>query len=134
MHQEWKMDNEMLPALALAPFVAVARADGAVSVKERHRVLSWAVDVGLSEGQPAYRVVERWLAESRSAELLEIWRTHYVSRLSLALTREAKCELRRAIIDRAQALLEEAGAFAETGQAASARETAVIEEIDDALA
>ena len=127
------MDSKSLAALALAPLVAIARAEGGVDDKERSMVLSWAADVGLSDGEPAYRLVEKWLAEKPNSDLLTIWKTRYVAGLSLALTREAKRELKLEILNRAKALIEATGAFSGIGQTPSRTEQAVMEEIDNAL-
>jgi hypothetical protein len=126
-------DSKSLAALSLAPLVAIARAEGGIGDKERSMVLSWAADVGLSDGEPAYRLVEQWLAEKPNSELLTIWKTHYVAGLSLALTREAKRELKLEILNRAKALIEATGAFSGIGQTPSHAEQAIMEEIDSAL-
>jgi hypothetical protein len=58
---------------------------------------------------------------------------HYVAGLSLALTREAKRELKLEILNRAKALIEATGAFSGIGQTPSRAEQAVMDEIDNAL-
>jgi hypothetical protein len=126
-------DPESLAALSLAPLVAIAGAEGGVDDKERSLVLSWASDAGMSKGETAYRLVEQWLAAPPSSELLETWKTHYVAKLSLTLTREAKRELKGEILNRARALIEATGAFSGIGETPSSAEQAVIDEIDASL-
>jgi hypothetical protein len=126
-------DSKVLAALSLAPLVAVAWAEGGVDEKERHMVLSWATDVGLSPGERAYRIVEQWLARPSHVELLTAWKTYYVRPLSLALTQEAKRELKLQLLGRAKTLVETTAPFSGIGQTLTPAERGVIDEIETAL-
>ena len=127
------MEAKSLAALSLAPLVAIAGAEGGVDDREKSLVLAWAGDAGLHQRDAAYGLVEQWLAAPPSPELLAIWKTHYVTRLSLMLTPEAKRALKLELLNRARALIEATGAFSGIGQSPSRAEQAVIDEIDAAL-
>jgi hypothetical protein len=127
------MDAKSFAALSLAPLIAIARADGGARDRATHMVLTWAGETGLRQGDAAYSMVERWLADAPIPKLLAVWKTCYVPRLSLVLSPEAKRALKLEIWNRATALIAATGPFSGIGQAPSRQEQAVLEEIDAAL-
>jgi hypothetical protein len=128
-----RMEAKSLAALSLAPLVAIAAAEGGVDDREKSLVLAWAADAGLRQRDAAYGLVEQWLAAPPGRELLALWKTHYVARLSLMLTPEAKRAFKVELLNRARVLIEATGAFSGIGQSPSRAEQAVIHEIDAAL-
>ena len=126
-------DSKSLAALSLVPLVAMAWAGAGVDDKERSMVLSWAAELGLTEGDPAYQSLEGWLAEPPTPELLAAWKRDYVGPLSLALSQEARRELKTQILGRARAVAHASGAFSGIGQTLSSAEQAIIEEIESAF-
>jgi len=94
-----RIQAKAFAALSLPPLVALAGAEGGVDDRERSLVLGWARDAGLRDGDAAYRLVEQWLEAPTGSELLATWRMHYVARLSLMLSREAKRGLKLEILD-----------------------------------
>ena len=71
-HQE---EIERLAALALAPLVEVAWADGVVTPGERDRVMKAAKALGLSQRSEFCRsTLMRWLYDGPPTQALEQWR------------------------------------------------------------
>lgn len=65
---------EKLAALALAPLVEVAWADGHVTPAERQAVLDAAAAMGLGRRDFCQTTLARWLHEAPPTEALEQWR------------------------------------------------------------
>jgi hypothetical protein len=124
--------RETLPALFLAPLVAVAWADGYIDDKERNAVLSGAAELGLSEQEASYQLLERWLGDRPTPELLSNWK-EYISALSVRLSQHALERLRPELLQRARAVAEAGGARFGTGQRISSPEQAVLEELETAI-
>jgi hypothetical protein len=87
---------ERLAALALAPLVEVAWADGTVTPGERQGVLEAAKSIGLDRNSEFCRTtLRRWLHEAPPTEALEQWRQLLASTLSGSTVRAArKSEMR----------------------------------------
>ena len=85
---------ERLAALALAPLVEVAWADGSVTEAERQGVLEAAKAIGVEQhGEFARTTLRRWLHESPPTEALEAWRALLAPTPSIAVS--ALCESAR---------------------------------------
>jgi hypothetical protein len=124
--------RETLPALFLAPLVAVAWADGSIDPKERNAVLSGAAELGLSEQEASYQLLERWLAVRPTPELLASWKG-YIDALSVRLSQHALERLKPELLRRAKAVAEAGGPRFGTGQRISGPEEAVLEELETAI-
>jgi tellurite resistance protein len=87
---------ERLAALALAPLVEVAWADGTVTPGERQGVLEAAKSIGLDRNSEFCRTtLRRWLHEAPPTEALEEWRQLLASTLSRSTAHAArKSEMR----------------------------------------
>ncbi|MEO8303052.1 MAG: hypothetical protein ABI724_02925 [Betaproteobacteria bacterium] len=131
---EFDTDGKSLVALSLAPLVAVAWAEGGMEDKQRSMVLARAAELGLSTTDRAYRLLGGWLTEPPTSALLATWKKDYVSALSLALTQEAKRELKRDILGRARTIADANGAFSGIGQTLTSAERSVMENIESAFA
>ena len=126
-------DSKSRAAFSLAPLVAMAWADGDVDDAERSLVLSWAAELGLNQRDASHQLVESWLAKPPTPELLVAWSRDYVGELSLALSQEAKRELKLMLQRRARAVAQAAGPFSGIGHTLSSAQQAVMEEIEKAL-
>jgi hypothetical protein len=124
--------RDTLPALFLAPLVAVAWADGRIDDTERNAVLSGAAELGLSEQEASYQLLERWLAERPSPELLASWK-EYIDALSERLSQHAMETLKPELLRRAKAVAEAAGGRFSTGPKASSPGRAVLEDLETVI-
>lgn len=124
--------KETLPALFLAPLVAVAWADGCIDDTERNAVLAGAAELGLSEQEASYQLLARWLVERPSPELLASWK-QYVGALSVRLSQHALEALKRELLRCTRAVVEAAGGHFGTGQKISSPGRAVFEDLETAI-
>jgi hypothetical protein len=82
---------EKIAALALAPLVEVAWADGHVTPAEREAVLEAAKALGLGQRSEFCRsTLRRWLTEAPPTEALEQWRRLLASTLTESTSRPAR--------------------------------------------
>ena len=87
---------EKLAALALAPLVEIAWADGHVTPGERQGVLEAAKAIGLGQRTEFCRsTLLRWLSEAPPTEALERWRALLVPTLAEDASRSARKAERR---------------------------------------
>jgi hypothetical protein len=87
---------EKLAALALAPLVEVAWADGQVTPAERAGVLDAAKRIGLDQNSEFCRsTLRRWLQRPPPTEALERWRQLLASTLAASESRLARMSERR---------------------------------------
>ena len=121
--------KETLPALFLVPLVAVAWADGCIDDKERSAVLSGAAELGLDDREASYQLLERWLADRPTPELLASWKG-YIDALSVRLSQHALERLKPELLHRARVVAEASGARFGAGHQVTSPETAVLEELD----
>ena len=93
---------EKLAALALAPLVEVAWADGAVTPAERQGVLEAARQLGIDQHSEFCRsTLRRWLHEAPPTEALEEWRRLLAPTLADSDARAARKSERR-LLDEAR--------------------------------
>ena len=83
-------------ALSLVPLVAVAWADGSIDDNERRAILSGAEEAGLGKQDVGHQLLQRWLSERPSPELLASWKD-YTAALSATLSPEARAALKQAL-------------------------------------
>ena len=102
--------TETMAALALAPLVVVAWADGTVDDKETEAVLSAAGDAGIEAGEPAHQLLHGWLANEPGAELLTSWKA-MAQTLGESLDESGKATLKGDLLGRARKVAEAAGGF-----------------------
>lgn len=124
---------ETLAALCLVPLVQVAWADGTVAAKEREAILSAAADSGLNSGDTAYELLQGWLEEAPSDELLDAWK-EYVSAFSKVIDAEVFAGLRDDLLGRAQQVAEAAGGMLGMGHKVSMSEQTVLNDLQQAFA
>ncbi len=119
-------------ALQLAPLVAVAWADGKVDQEERFQVLQAVKDAGIAEDHPALELLDGWLRERPSKQLLETWKD-YVSALQEKLSNNGNKLLQADILKHAKAVAKASGGNFGFG-AISPSEQRLLDEIQRALA
>ncbi|MGI8981399.1 MAG: hypothetical protein ACR2FY_19405 [Pirellulaceae bacterium] len=125
-------DIGALAALGLIPLVEVAWADGRISPGESTAALTAAAGMGVTEGSQAYALLEKWLKTRPSPGAVAAWK-EYVKALATTWGRERTREIRRSIIGRAAGVAQSAGGILGLGSKVSAKEQAVLDELDSAF-
>lgn len=130
---------ERLAALALAPLVEVAWADGAVTEAERQGVLEAAKAIGVEQhGEFARTTLRRWLHERPPTEALEAWRALLAPTLSESEARSAR-KTERKLLGEAHRIAKmderpfEVGASIDAKAGITADEQRVLDELAAAL-
>jgi hypothetical protein len=120
-----------LAALALAPLILVAWADGETGKNEHDAVMRVAAEVGLKPDSEPYRLLQDWMVQRPPPTLLSAWEAY--SRHSAAkLNDEARHALHDEVMSRAHRVAEAQGGFLRMGRISSA-EAAVLSHIDRVL-
>jgi len=101
---------ETLSAVAIIPLVAVAWADGKVDELEKQRVLQGEQDLGISRFSPSHQLLEQWLSQKPSEDLLPVW-DHYVSVLRNKLSDSNTKLLDTGLLERCRSVAEAAGGY-----------------------
>ena len=125
-------DIGAIAALGLIPLVEVAWADGRISPGESTAALKAAASMGVPEGSQAYALLEKWLANRPSHGAVAAWR-EYVKALAKTWGLDKTRHIRRAIIGRATSVAQSAGGILGLGAKVSAKEQAVLDELDSAF-
>ena len=131
---------ERLAALALAPLVEVAWADGAVTAGERQAVLDAAKALGLRQRSEFCRsTLLRWLHEEPPSEALDAWRRMLAPTLESSASRSAR-KSERELLDEARRIAKmderpfEDGASVDARTGITPDEQHVLDELAEALA
>ena len=128
---------EKLAALALAPLVEVAWADGVVTPAERDSVLEASKALGLGQRSEFCRsTLLRWLHESPPTEALDRWRRLLRPMLAESGSRPA-LKARKRLLDEAIKIAKNDGLDFEEGAAADEQAGITVEEqrvLDDLAA
>ena len=112
---------EKLAALALAPLIEVAWADGHVTPAERQGVLEAAKALGLGQrSEFCLSTLRRWLHQAPPTEALEAWRRLLVPSLESSDSRPAR-KMRERLLREAVKIAKMDGLDFEEGPAADAR-------------
>jgi hypothetical protein len=127
------LSTETVAALSLVPLIEVAWADGRLDDKERSALLAAAEQAGLSKDSASYQLLEEWLRERPSPQVLAAWKA-YVAELSRTLDDQAKQALKQDLLGRARVVAEAAGGFLGLGNRISSAEQAVLTELEQAFA
>jgi len=121
-----------LVALAFAPMVLTAWADGAIEPAERNAILKAMAEQGIDAKHPAYELLAGWLKESPDANLFETWKT-YVKGLSQSMDRKAFQDLKTHIMQRTKAVAEAAGGYLGLGSKISTLEKEQMAQLEKAF-
>lgn len=70
------IESSAVAALALAPAVFVAWADGDVTAKERQVVMSEALGHGIDQNPISFQLIERWLEHCPPESLWKLWQEY----------------------------------------------------------
>ena len=101
---------ESLAALAIAPLVLVAWADGSMDEKERKAILSGAQQSGIKSNSTAAVLLEGWLSNRPDVALHDAW-TSYTRAVCRDLLPGDQVNLRNKVLGRCQRVAEAAGGF-----------------------
>jgi hypothetical protein len=104
------VSSETLTALALAPLVRVAWADGEVQTAERDAIMAAAKARGVAPGSPAAQLLREWLGHSPDGSLDEAWQG-YARSLASSMSAEQRAALRDQVVGFARGVAEAAGGF-----------------------
>ncbi len=127
-----ELESQTLAALTLVPLIRVAWADGRVRPEERLAVLTAAAKEGITDGSPAYQLLEGWLNKKPEERLETAWRG-YVGALMHNLSPSARESLRDQVIGRARQVAEAAGGFLGLGNRISKSEERILCELEMAF-
>lgn len=130
---------ERIAALALAPLIEVAWADGVVTPGERQGVLEAAKEIGLQQHSEFCRTtLKRWLHEAPPTQALEEWRRLLAPTLADSDARAARKTEKR-LLDQAHRIAKmderpfEAGASLDARAGITDEEQRVLDELREAL-
>ena len=79
---------ETIAALGIVPLLAVAWADGQLDDREKQAVLAACEDEGIAPGSQCYALLDGWLQQAPSANLLSEWKD-FISAARTKLSAEA---------------------------------------------
>jgi len=125
-------DIGALAALGLIPLVEVAWADGRIAPAESSSALQAAASMGIPSGTQAHALLEKWLKTRPSPGVLSAWKS-YVKALIKTWPRDRVWAIKHAILGRATSVARAAGGILGMGNKVSAKEQAVLDELDSAF-
>ena len=122
---------ESVLAIQLVPLAALAWADGRLDDKERKAVLKAASERGIQQGSANYTMLEVWLKEKPSQQLMDAWKG-LARGLWEQLTESEKILMREGLVGKAREIAEAAGGFLGVASISPA-EKALLEELERVL-
>jgi len=125
-------DIGAIAALGLIPLVEVAWADGRICPGESTAALQAAASMGVPEGSQAYALLKKWLTNRPSHGVVAPWK-EYVKALAKTWGRDRTRHIQKAIMGRAASVAKSAGGILGLGNKVSAKEQAVLDELDSAF-
>ena len=120
-------------ALQLVPLAAVAWADGQIEPRERDAVLKAAAAQGVTSDSVAGQMLNSWLVQQPSAELVDAWTSHMRALWPLLSPKE-RADVRASALERARSVAEAAGGFLGLTSRISPQEKAVLDGLAQTLA
>jgi hypothetical protein len=123
---------ELLATLTLVPLVETAWADGSVQEGERRAILEGATRNGLGPGSVDYVLLDEWLKQRPPEKMMEAW-TVYIRGLCKALPPEERDLIKSLFITRARKVAESAGGFLGLTSKISAKEEAMLKQLEAAF-
>jgi hypothetical protein len=123
---ELGLTAETITAIALAPLVHVAWADGELQPGERDAILAAAHAKGIERDAPAGQFLASWLSGGEPERLFPVW-SNYVQSLCERLEPAQRASLKKEVTDFARAVAEAAGGFLGLGRVSGAEERALAE-------
>ena len=130
---EFGLEPGTVLALQLVPLAAVAWADGQIEPKERDAVLKAAAAQGVTRDSVAGQMLDSWLVQQPSAELVAAWTSHMRALWPL-LSPQERADIRASALERARSVAEAAGGFLGLTSRISPQEKAVLDGLAQTLA
>jgi len=121
------VNAESLAAMAIAPMVLVAWADGNINDKERAAIVSGAEKSGIKPDSMAGQLLDGWLEERPDDSLLDVW-TEYTLALCGQLHAGDQIKMSDQVLGRCKTVAEAAGGFLGLGSI-SAQEQAILSKL-----
>lgn len=121
---ELKLTANTIAALSLVPLIQVAWADGTIQDRERAAILEGAHGKGLEQGTPGYEVLQTWLAQRPSEDLMAAWEA-YIKALIGQLSDEQNRLLKDQIMGFAKLVASASGGFVGFGKISPAEQKAM---------
>ena len=125
-------DIGALAALGLIPLVEVAWADGRIAPSEYSVALKSAAAMGVPQGSQAYALLEKWLQARPSPGVVSAWK-EYVRALVKTWPQDRVRIIKKAILGRATSVAQSAGGVLGLGNKVSAKEQAVLDDLESAF-
>jgi len=122
---------ESVLAVGLVPLAAVSWADGRLDDKERKAILKAASERGVEPGTANYTMLEVWLKEKPSQQLMDAWKK-YARAIWEELTESEKVVMLESIVGKAREIAEAAGGFLGVASI-TPQEKALLEELEKVL-
>lgn len=123
---------ETLAAMTVVPLIQVAWADGKIQPEERDAIITAAKEAGVKPHQGHYPLLEHWLDETPSREMLEAWE-HYIRALCKKLSAEEIAHLKRDVLGLARKVAQAAGGVLGLGNKISKAEREILQELEKAF-
>jgi len=123
---------EILAALALIPLIEIAWVDGNLDAKEREAILTSTQQTGLLGSDIDRVILEEWFHHRPDQKLLDAW-VLYTRGLCSKLDENQVATLRKEILGHARQVAEASGGFLGLGRKTSAKETEMLEELEQAF-
>ena len=120
---------DTLTVLSLVPLVEIAWADGKIEASERRAILAAAEAVGLNATRAGFGLLQRCLAQRPAPQLRAMWE-HYIGAVCATLSPQQLDELKGGLLHRARCVAGAAGGLLGLGSRVSAREKALLGEIE----
>jgi tellurite resistance protein len=127
-----RITAESLSALALAPLVMVAWADGRVDAKERAAVVEAAREAGVRHGDLSDKLLEQRLGDRPDPVLVNAWKA-YARLLARTLSPAELALLKSQMLDRARKVAEASRGRLGLGARISKAEREMIEDLEAAF-
>ena len=122
-----QLSGETIAAFVLYPLIEVAWADGKLDRAEREALLAAAASAGVSQGSPAYQMLENRMADGPIEAARKVWR-EYAQHLAGRLDPAERRLVREDLLRRARAVAEASGGVLGIGKV-SAKEQKVLDVI-----
>jgi len=129
---ELDITPETLAAITVVPLVQVAWADGRVQPEEREAIITAAKEAGIKPHQGHYPLLEHWLSEEPSREMLEAWE-HYIQALCKTLSAAEVARLKGDVLSLARKVAQSAGGVLGLGNRISKAERRVLDGLEKAF-